>query len=377
MKIKSIKLKEHLTGWEIKKIDLDKLSLLVGISGVGKTKILQSIINLRNIALGQIGVNGLEWELDFSIAEDNFTWKGKFKSDTSSFTEVVSNIYSNPNEMYGNKPVFESESLIKNDIVIFKREQEKTIFNEKEVPKVSSSTSLLNIFSSEDILSEVVNSFKYIYLIDSRVEGSFLIPLSMSKSSDSSYKNIEDIRGLNTPVLNKLYLVSKHFKEEFSKIKEEFIETFDQVEDIRFFHVFNKAFNEEFITLQLKEKNSNWVNQENISLGMLKSLIYISEMSLLSDGSIILIDEFENSLGVNCIDSIADYIIFGNRNLQFIITSHHPYIINSISLNNWLVIRRKGNSVYGQKTSELNIGNSRHEAFKQLINSKEYIKGIE
>lgn len=377
MKIKSINLKEHLTGWEIKSIEFDKLSLLVGISGVGKTKILQSILNLRNIALGQTGVSGLEWELHFKIDTDDFIWRGKFKNDVSSFNEVVSNLYSNPNEMYGNKPIFESESLLKNNILIFDRKEERALFNGKEVPKVSSSNSLLNIFSSEEIISEVVNAFRYIYLIDSRVESSFLIPLSMSSSNDSNYQSIEDVRKLNTPVLNKLYLVSKYFKNEFEKIKEEFIETFEQVEDIRFFHVFNKAFKEEFITLQLKEKNSNWINQESISLGMLKSLIYIAEMSLLPDGTVILIDEFENSLGVNCIDSIADYIIFGNRDLQFIITSHHPYIINSISLNNWLIIRRKGNSVFGQRTSELNIGNSRHEAFKQLINSREYIKGIE
>ena len=45
------------------------------------------------------------------------------------------------------------------------------------------------------------------------------------------------------------------------------------------------------------------------------------------DGSVILIDEFENSLGVNCLDEITEDVVKESRRLQFILTSHHPYII--------------------------------------------------
>ena len=47
--------------------------------------------------------------------------------------------------------------------------------------------------------------------------------------------------------------------------------------------------------------------------------------------SLVLIDEFENGLGVNCIDVLAELLLGERRDLQFVITSHHPKIINQIS----------------------------------------------
>lgn len=38
--------------------------------------------------------------------------------------------------------------------------------------------------------------------------------------------------------------------------------------------------------------------------------------------------EFENGLGVNCIDVLAEILLSERKDLQFIITSHHPKIIN-------------------------------------------------
>ena len=64
---------------------------------------------------------------------------------------------------------------------------------------------------------------------------------------------------------------------------------------------------------------------------MFKTLMHIAEMKLMANGSVILIDEFENSLGVNCIEVVADILMNQERDLQYIITSHHPYIINNLT----------------------------------------------
>ncbi|MFN7657597.1 MAG: hypothetical protein ACK5P3_05520, partial [Dolichospermum sp.] len=46
------------------------------------------------------------------------------------------------------------------------------------------------------------------------------------------------------------------------------------------------------VTINIKEKRVNdWI--ENISSGMLKTFMYISELSLSPEGAVILIDEFE------------------------------------------------------------------------------------
>ena len=99
---------------------------------------------------------------------------------------------------------------------------------------------------------------------------------------------------------------------------------------------------------------------------MLRTLIQISEIFLLNTGSVILVDEFENSLGINCIDVLTDDIIHENKNLQFIATSHHPYIINNIPYEYWKITTRKGGHISIKDASDYKLGKSKQEAFMQL-----------
>ena len=58
----------------------------------------------------------------------------------------------------------------------------------------------------------------------------------------------------------------------------------------------------------IKKENVKLVlNQDDISSGMLKTFWYLVEIYLSPRNSLILIDKFENSLGVNCLDSITGY----------------------------------------------------------------------
>jgi AAA15 family ATPase/GTPase len=100
---------------------------------------------------------------------------------------------------------------------------------------------------------------------------------------------------------------------------------------------------------------------------MFKTLMYISQLYLSPNNSVILIDEFENSLGVNCIDSVTE-LILNNQNSQFIITSHHPYIINNISPAFWKIVTRQGSLVTVKNAQDFHISNSRQKAFIDLIN---------
>jgi AAA15 family ATPase/GTPase len=57
---------------------------------------------------------------------------------------------------------------------------------------------------------------------------------------------------------------------------------------------------------------------------MVRTLKHLSEIYLFSEVTVFLIDEFENSLGINCINEIMSDILKSKRQLQFILTSHHP-----------------------------------------------------
>jgi AAA15 family ATPase/GTPase len=108
--------------------------------------------------------------------------------------------------------------------------------------------------------------------------------------------------------------------------------------------------------------------------------MYIATIELSPDGSVILIDEFENSLGVNCLDSITENLSDSskNRDLQFIITSHHPYIVNNISSAYWKIITRKDGVITARNAEDYHISRSRHKAFIELINVlKDFPEGLD
>ncbi len=53
MKIQSLYFKNGHLGWEVKTIAFQNLNLLVGLSGAGKSQIINALWHLRDIALGK------------------------------------------------------------------------------------------------------------------------------------------------------------------------------------------------------------------------------------------------------------------------------------------------------------------------------------
>jgi predicted ATPase len=110
------------------------------------------------------------------------------------------------------------------------------------------------------------------------------------------------------------------------------------------------------------------LNKNDISSGMLKTFWHLVEIYLSPKDSVILIDEFENSLGVNCLDAVTEDINDSPNQLQFIITSHHPYVINNIRPSHWKIVTRQGGNVTVISAEDFHIAKSRQKAYIDLIN---------
>ncbi len=204
------------------------------------------------------------------------------------------------------------------------------------MPKLSSFQSLIYILKEEAIIKSVYDALKKIIFRDNTSsEIGFKLsdkPLSAIKGK---YKIIKEIRESELDIRLKLYLCYENEKDVFEEIKNHYLSIFPNVEDIKIEPIEDKNTPVFLIDrlpfIQIKERGvEKWIKENKISSGMLKSLLHISELYLLSEGSVILIDEFENSLGVNCIDFLTDDLIHENSKIQFIATSHHPYVINNI-----------------------------------------------
>lgn len=376
MKINQLTYYDRELEWQLEPITFSDLTLLVGISGVGKTQILQSIIALQNIANGK-SLNGVKWQIAFTANNGiEYHWSGEFETQKISLTLLENE------ENKENKFRIISEVLFANGKNIIQRDHQEIKFHDLTLPKLSPFQSAVAILSEEEDIAPVQESFDTIIYSDQSISVNTVhfikyAPLTKKYSSLS----LDDLQESNLPTQIKLALAYNHFPEVFNQIKDHFIEIFIQVEDIKLEPDQDEDEDlpkviAEYPFVNIKEKGVNtWINQHQISSGMMRTLMHISELYLSAEGTVILIDEFENSLGVNCIDILTE-LILQNRKLQFIITSHHPYIINNIGMEHWKIITRKGGVVTARDAKDLNLGKSRHQAFMQLINLEEYKEGI-
>jgi hypothetical protein len=374
MKIKKVAFWDNLREWRFEPICFSNLALLVGVSGVGKTKILEGILSLQKIANG-VSLNGLAWDITFSTVNDEdldveYRWQGEF--ETKKNLPRILNEEDETNEFR----IVREHLLIDGNLII-ERTPNEIIFKGNTTPKLSPFQSVVKILNQEDDISPAYYAFLYKIISNN---SSSMDYYDMNYTAISNLQKSESLlmafKELDVPLQIKLAFIWSHYSDLFNKIKRIFIQAFPQVEDLKIEAVIHE--NSSFVTfpIQIKEKGvKDWVFQNNISSGMLKTLIHISELYLSPEGAVILIDEFENSLGINCIDVVTD-LIMENRNIQFILTSHHPYIINNIGMEHWKIVTRKGGVVTVIDAKDLNLGKSKHQAFTQLINLEEYTEGI-
>ncbi|CAH2572931.1 hypothetical protein PRNO82_02340 [Planktothrix rubescens] len=384
MKILSIEYHDKEYDWSYKPIELSSnLTLLVGISGAGKTQILKSIFNLKKIANGA-SLNGVQWNVTFQTRDQiTYRWDGEF--ETEKFDQDLFQLESEDTPKGFN---LLTENLYKDENHLIQRDGEKIIFKEKITPKLSPTQSIIHLLNQEEDIYMAKEELDRIYFSDPDRTSNGIYGLSLAIFKKYENYSLDQIQESDIPIPIKLSLIYRKFPDQFQIIKQKFIDIFTQIEDIKIEPIdtnnltlpmsLSKILNESTV-ISIKEKGIiSWIKQSRISAGMFKTLMYLSELFLLPKESLILIDEFENSLGVNCLDSLADTLLSEERDLQIIMTSHHPYIINNINPSHWKIITRKGGIVTVKNAQDWGIRPSRQKAFIDLINLlEEYPEGID
>lgn len=368
MQIQTLEYYDAEYQWELKTVEfMPNLNLLVGVSGAGKTRILKAIRHLKAIANGA-SLNGVKWTVCFLTSEDvKYHWSGEFETKNNDL------LVDDESDTEDNAIIL-SEILKCNENLLVERTQDQIIFDGVKTPKLSPFESVIELLKQEDKIIPIKEALNKIILADSAREFEQVWRLPVSVLKKYSTASLLELKESNLPTPIKLSILHQTLPKEFEKIKATFIRIFNNVSNIKVETAkINEnipiAFSEllrEATIFGIKEKGvSDWI--DNISSGMFKTLMYISELYLSPDHSIILIDEFENSLGVNCIDSVTD-LILENTNNQFMITSHHPYIINNISPEFWKIVTRQGGCVTVKNAEDFHISKSRQKAFIDLIN---------
>lgn len=382
MRIHTFEFTDQANHWRIEPIQFNHLTLLVGASSAGKTRILKSLGDIKNIAQGK-SLNGISWNISFSIQQDHYTWEGQFEFNERAFFTLMT---SETAENDAPKPILLVEKLSKNGELIVDRNQNSLIFKGlKTTIPLKAEQSVLFLIPDND-LATIEKGFRRLLWSDYTHAAQGFVKDNIHMIDElflTKYKNLDHLRNSEEPLTTKLYWVSKKDKKLFNRIKADFKNIFPILEDLKMeplpqlkelnVPLFIKA----LPFIQIKEQYVNdWIPIMNISSGMYRTLIHILELHLCATGTVILIDEFENSLGINCIDELTTELKGATHRIQFILTSHHPYIINSIHTNNWKIVTRKGSTIFAQDAAAFHFEKSKHAAFVQLINTPEYKTGL-
>jgi predicted ATPase len=387
MKINSLNFRNNSQNWYLEKTYFDDLNLLVGASGVGKTRILKALYLICNVAQGEVQMlEDVEWSIDFSHLGQKYRWELKALNPT----ETTFSSEQNQSEIVDEKLIKFAED--NEPIEILHRTKTESTLNKNQIPKLKRTESAITLLAEEESIAPIADAFKRFIFKETlqNVEISVNFDpssLFLSPSLNAQLKSINTDRNAYTKALEifketsihfatilKAYYLKKYFPQIFDEIKEAYIEIFPSVKDIRI--NVNKQSDKNYnLLLEIQEHGSeNWIPQHRISSGMYVTLTYLIEITTAPEGSVFVVDEFENSLGINCMPQLTDFILDKSPNLQFILTSHHPYIINNIPWKTWQLVSRTNGTIRTRKAvdiPQLNTASSL-DKFTQLINLLEH-----
>lgn len=362
--------------WTVQKFNLNRVNLLAGLSGVGKSRILNTIINLslsiqkrRNISYGN-------WNLEFSIGNDTYQYHLNIKNDPGT-----------------NKNFVKEERLKKADKLIISRNREKFEFNGERLPKLSMEDIGIYLLREDPIIEPVYKELTKIYI--RRNNPSYFqepepllsgIPTRMLTQDKVTF-TLEYIHDNFKDFNTQLYLLKNFHEETFREIENYFKEIFPFVENIDVVSLSEVPdistpilSQDTFIPILIIRENkvSKQIPVFQLSSGMMRAIIQLVDIYTMPKNSIYLIDELENSMGIRSLPTMLDILLNKSLDIQFIFTTHHAYIFNNVDLKYWKILTRKGPNVKimdGKKFKET-FSKSYQDPFIQLINSKLMENGI-
>lgn len=379
MQILSIQSRDYGTDseWHYPKVELGKINLIVGDSGTGKTRFLNTIFNMGSSAVAREFTHVGYWDTTFKQSNVTYRWIVEAKKDEKKQEIVVTS-----EKLMRLSDVGAEENIVERSADYFR-------FQGKELPKLSENVSSISLLKHEAIIEPIYKGFSNIvrrrFFDDALRQASEyqVLPIDFVNRVGRE-RDLDKIFHSNSGLNVRLYILSEFFQDLFARMCNYYKAVFPFITDIRILD-FNSLHKDAQLpgrtpVFCIREKSvGKWIELQSLSSGMQKVLLILTDSFLLPEGGIYLIDEYENSLGISAIDFFPNFLLTFEKDAQFMITSHHPYIVNNIPVSNWLIFHRKGSEVsvkYGESLKE-RFGKSKQQAFIQLINDPFYTEGIE
>lgn len=359
--------------WSFARTDFGPLNLLVGESGAGKTRFLNSIFNIAmTISKGEPFRVGI-WEITLQIESILYEWRySGLKTSEHPHGLIEETLRSRSTD--GD----EWNSIVERTVGEFHFE------SGPKLPKLQANVSALTLFKEEKWVEPLYKLFSSIHrrkFDSSGLENVTMIE-SIPKAMLETYRDDPSLDRLSTEehtLSAQLFILKSYFNPIYENVKSEFKRVFPSIEDFDVHPDVNppiKLGDDGIVPLlQIKEQGIEpWIPLAGLSSGMQKVLLIIADVLGYKENSIYFIDEYENSLGVNAINFLPSFLAEHGGGMQFFITTHHPYLISNIPIRNWRIFKRLGSKVMITKGEDVEdrYGESSQDVFLQLLNDPLY-----
>jgi hypothetical protein len=382
MKITSFSFTDLQTNWTLKEMSFDAFNLLVGVSGAGKTRIVEALKRVCAATL-RTGAAPLDcaWNLAFEHKDVTYRWEARTQvSDSES-----------PGAGTPLLPSFLMERVTADEITLIDRTDDHFSYGEMDLPKLKPSDTAIHLLAEDPSLLPIRDAFRNIMFSEAvRPEETAFSDTQIDGAAGRIHqpaKNLDHLRSTlavgNSALYGGLvtytgYVVQETLRDDWEDLQSAYCAIFPGVKEIGVERVRLPDSRSKFALRIREEGVDHWIPQERISSGMVRTLAHMIELTVAPSGSVIVIDEFENSLGVNCMPPLVDFLLARAPDFQYVLTSHHPYIINNLPTNTWKLVMRKGPIVHVVSARDIPAlrGVSHHQAFTRLINLPEYVQDV-
>lgn len=377
MKVISYKFAEKKNvSFVIDQIKFDDINLFGGLSGVGKTRLLNTIHNLSLIIRKEKKLSAGYWEIEFSIDKKTYHYTLDLKIDPDS-----GNVFIN------------KEILIENQKKLIERNGRNFKFAGERLPKLSQEDIGIFLLREEPNIENVFSEFKKVFIrrlnpfyyenVEEQILGFSKEILTLKKEKFT----LEYIKNKFKDVNSQLYLLKEFHKDVFSGIESDFknifpfvekidVKPINEIEDVGGLSLPKDTF---IPVLLIKEKKlKKPVPVFSISSGMMRAVIQLVDVYTMPENSIYLIDEIENSMGIRSLPVMIDILFKFSGKIQFIFTTHHAYIFNNVDVKYWKILTRDGSHIKVTDWTVLKekYSKSHQDAYIQLLNSEMIEDGV-
>lgn len=360
-------------GWEFSPMSLKRVNLFVGVTGSGKSRFINSLCNVTDFVYTNSTFRSGIWDITFKVSEQKYHWIFESrdtaeKGEPEVVRDCLSQVHENGSET-----------------VIYDRSKDSFQFQGQKLPKLPKNSTGIYLLKEEESIAPIHREFGKIprrsFFAHDLMQACSIsnFPNELMLAAQKNKSKATEILPWNLPLNIRLYTLRDVDIDKFKNVVDQFKAVFPTVEGIDFTDgskLFGAPPQGKVPVLTVKEHEVDHpVMLHDLSTGMQKVLLIITDVIMMPPETVYIIDEYENSLGVNAINFLPGLINDFGEESQFIVTSHHPYLINRMPIETWQVFHRMGSQVNITNGDVLKkrYGASKQEAFIQLMNDPQFL----